>query len=206
MYLCSMSDDEKIGEAKTASKTRVYFTTIISCLITVLMAIALYAQGRVLWCKSGDPAIYIGQAWNSSHTSQHLFDPYTFTHVLHGVLFFWIISAAFRSMDFSRQLTLAVAVEAAWELLENSNFIIEKYRENTASLDYFGDSVANSVGDVIACIVGFLIAFKLGRLWSLAFFIGVEIFLLLWIRDGLILNIIMLLHPIDGVKNWKMAI
>jgi hypothetical protein len=90
--------------------------------------------------------------------------------------------------------------------LENTNFIIEKYRENTASLDYFGDSIANSVGDWIACAVGFWIAFKLGYWRSLAFFLLVEIILLFWIRDGLLLNILMLIYPLDSIKQWQTAL
>jgi hypothetical protein len=90
--------------------------------------------------------------------------------------------------------------------VENSNFIIEKYRENTASLDYFGDSILNSVGDILACAIGFLIAQKIGWWKSLIFFLLTEIVLLLWIRDGLLLNILMLIYPLDAVKNWQMSV
>lgn len=169
------------------------------------MATVLRWQGRIWWCKSGDWAIYINQAWNSSHTSQHLFDPYSFTHVLHGVLFFWLTGLIFSRFRANWRFVIAVAAEAAWEIFENSTYVIEKYRENTASLDYFGDSIMNSIGDLIACSVGFWIATKLGRWRSLAFFIAVEILLLLWIRDGLLLNILMLIHPIDAIKAWQTA-
>ena len=98
-----------------------------------------------------------------------------------------------------------MAAEAGWEVLENTNWVIEKYRENTASLDYFGDSIANSVGDVIACAAGFWIAVKFGWWRSLIFFIAVELVLLIWIRDGLLLNILMLVYPIDGIKQWQGA-
>jgi hypothetical protein len=172
----------------------------------VLMIAALWFLGRVWWCKLGDYAIYINEAWNSSHTSQHLFDPYTFTHVLHGVLFFWLAGLLFPKLTVAWRFFIANFVEAAWEILENTNFIIEKYRENTASLDYFGDSIANSVGDWIACAVGFWIAFKLGYWRSLAFFLLVEIILLFWIRDGLLLNILMLIYPLDSIKQWQTAL
>ncbi len=178
----------------------------VAATAAALMAIVLHLQGRFWWCKYGDAAIYVPEAWNSPHTSQHLFDPYTFTHILHGVLFFWILRAALPNLSWAWQLLIATVVECSWEILENSTWVIEKYRENTASLDYFGDSIANSLGDVAACAVGFLIAFKLGRWWSLAFFLAVEIFLLWWIRDGLLLNIIMLIWPMDGVKHWQMGV
>lgn len=190
------------------SKIRIQIEPVpafIAAAATVLMAVALHFQGRLWWCKFGDYRIYVAEAWNSSHTSQHFFDPYTFTHVLHGVLFFWIAGVLLTRLSASWRFAVAVIAEGAWELLENSNFIIEKYRENTASLDYFGDSVLNSVGDVIACAVGYMIAVRLGWVRSLIFFIAVELLLLFWIRDGLLLNIIMLIHPIDAVKNWQMG-
>jgi hypothetical protein len=178
----------------------------ISTGVAALMTAALYLQGRIWWCKSGDWAFYINQAWNSSHTSQHLLDPYTFTHVLHGVLFFWLTGLLFRRLDVRWRFLIAIAVEAAWEVFENSQFVIEKYRENTASLDYFGDSIANSIGDLLACAAGFIIAAKLGVWRSLLFFVLVELVLLLWIRDSLLLNIVMLIYPLDGVKTWQMSI
>jgi hypothetical protein len=161
-------------------------------------------QGRLWWCKLGDYAVYINEAWNSSHTSQHFLDPYTFTHVLHGVMFFWLARLIFPKLSAGWQFFIAVFVEAAWEVLENTNYIIEKYRENTASLDYFGDSILNAVGDVLACAVGVWIALKLGWWKSLIFFLLVEIILLLWIRDGLLLNILMLIYPLDSIKTWQM--
>ena len=173
--------------------------------VMILMVVPLYLQGRLWWCKLGDYAIYVNEAWNSSHTSQHFLDPYTFTHVLHGVLFFWLASLIFSKSGAAWQFFIAISAEAAWEVLENSNYIIEKYRENTASLDYFGDSIFNSVGDLFACAIGFLIAFKLGWWKSLIFFLLVELVLLLWIRDGLLLNILMLIYPIDGIKNWQIS-
>ncbi len=174
--------------------------------ITVLMVILLYSQGRIWWCKLGDYAIYVNEAWNSSHTSQHFFDPYTFTHVLHGVMFCWLASVLFSKFSASWQFFITIFAECAWEILENSNYIIQKYRENTASLDYFGDSILNSVGDVIACAVGFFIAYKLGWWKSFIFFLLTEIMLLIWIRDGLLLNILMLIYPFDSVKHWQMNI
>lgn len=191
-------------ESKT--KTRDSIPYALSGVVTFMMAGTLYAQGRILWCKLGDYSIYVNEAWRSSHTSQHLFDPYTFTHVLHGVVFFWIAGALFPKIGRGWQFFIAAFAETAWEVFENSNYIIEKYRENTASLDYFGDSIANSVGDVLACMAGFAIAATLGRWGSLAFFVAVELALMLWIRDGLILNILMLIYPLDGVKQWQMAI
>lgn len=173
--------------------------------VMVLMSLTLGWMGRIWWCKLGDWGIYVHEAWNSSHTSQHLFDPYTFTHILHGVLFFWLTGLLVSRVAMEWRFLIATVAEAAWEVFENSPYIIEKYRENTASLDYFGDSIANSVGDVIACAVGFWIAVKLGLWRSLAFFVVVELVLILWIRDSLLINILMLIYPLDSIKQWQMA-
>ena len=172
----------------------------------ILMVVLLWLQSRIWWCKFGDGRIYVNEAWNSSHTSQHFFDPYTFTHVLHGVLFFWLASLIFSKFSIVWRFFIATLAESAWEVLENSNFIIEKYRENTASLDYFGDSIFNSVGDVLACALGFLIASKLGWLRSLVFFVMTEIVLILWIKDSLLINILMLIYPLDAIKHWQMSV
>ena len=179
---------------------------ILSFGAAILMVVVLYVQGRLWWCKLGDYRVYVNEAWNSSHTSQHFFDPYTFTHILHGVMFFLLASLIFSRFSTSWQLFIAILAEAAWEVLENSNFIIEKYRENTASLDYFGDSILNSVGDLLACAIGFLIAQKLGWWKSLIFFLLTEIVLILWIKDSLLINILMLIYPLNAIKNWQMAV
>lgn len=179
---------------------------ILSVAALLLMVALMRWQGRIWWCKFGDYAIYINEAWKSSHTSQHFFDPYTLTHVLHGVMFFWLARLIFPKLSAAWLFFISIFVEAAWEVLENTNYTIEKYRENTASLDYFGDSILNAVGDVLACAVGIWIAFRLGWRKSLLFFILIEIILLFWIRDGLLLNILMLIYPLDSIKQWQMNI
>lgn len=174
--------------------------------VTALMSLLLWWLGRIWWCKLGDWAIYINEAWGSSHTSQHLLDPYVFTHILHGVAFFWITGLIFSKLANEWRFLIATIAEAGWEILENSNFIIEKYRANTASFDYFGDSIVNSIADVAACALGFWIAVKLGAWKSLAFFVIVELFLILWIRDSLLINILMLIYPLDSIKQWQIGI
>lgn len=184
---------------------KVFPAALLAVAAPLLMAGILFALGRVWWCEHGDASFYVHQAWNSGHTSQHLFDPYTFTHLLHGVILFWLMTLILPKASNGWRFTIAVFVEAAWEVLENTNFIIEKYRENTASLNYFGDSIANSTGDLIACAAGYLIAAKLGRARSLVFFILTEIILLLWIRDSLFLNILMLIYPLEWIRAWQMG-
>lgn len=196
----SETNREKISNSGFANKLPAILTVATVC----LMVVALYTQGRFWWCKLGDYSPWVSEAWGT-HTSQHFLDPYAFTHVLHGVAFFWLINLIFRKQTFGWQLFIAIFIESAWEILENSSFIIEKYRANTASLDYFGDSIFNSIGDVFACGAGFYIAYKLKLWWSLAFFFLVEIILLIWIRDGFLLNILMLIYPIKAIKDWQMG-
>lgn len=185
-----------------SSKSKNYLPLILSVAITLAMIIFLFLQGRVWWCKFGDLSPYYNDGW-SQHTSQHFFDPYSFTHILHGVIFFWILYLIAPKLSATWRFFISVFAEAAWEGLENTNFIIDKYRENTASLDYFGDSILNSVGDVVACSLGFWIALKLGWWRSLAFFILTEIVLILWIHDSLIINIILLIYPLDSLREWQ---
>ena len=186
------------------NSTRDYLPWILIFAVVALSVVQLWRQGRVWWCQVGDYAPWSWQVW-SAHNSQHVFDPYTFTHILHGVLFFWIASLIFRKVPLAWRLLMAISVECAWEVAENSNAVIQRYREATISLNYFGDSIINSLGDILSFSFGFWLAYKL-RLWlSLAFFVAVEIVLLFWIHDSLILNIIMLIYPIEAIKKWQMG-
>ena len=191
-------------EAQT-KKRNLAVPIALSVGITVLMSLLLWSMGRIWWCKQGDMAIFIKEVWGSSHTSQHLLDPYVFTHILHGVAFCLILAALATKLAIEWRFVIAVLAEAGWELLENSSFIIEKYRANTASFDYFGDSIVNSIFDIVCCGLGFWVSYKLRFWWALALFLFTELVLLFWIHDSLILNIIMLIWPIDAVKHWQMG-
>jgi hypothetical protein len=171
----------------------------------IVFTIAFLAwQGRVWWCRAGD---YQPWAWNiwSTHNSQHLIDPYSFTHILHGVLEFWLLGLLFGWIPTRWRMVMAIAFEATWEIVENSSYMIEKYRADTISLDYFGDSILNSLADIICCAAGFVIAKKLGFLRSAILFVATELILILTIRDSLIINLIMLTRPIEAIKRWQMA-
>jgi hypothetical protein len=141
----------------------------------------------------------------SSNNSQHFLDPYSFTHVLHGILYFWLIALLLPRLRSTWQLWLAVTIASLWELFENSDFIIQRYREETAALGYQGDTVVNSLGDILCCVLGFMIARRLGLRRSVLAFVATEIVLLLWIRDSLLLEILMLVHPIGALKAWQMC-
>ena len=205
VFLPLMSENTERNNLFVFTSAKDFLPWLLILASSVLMILQLRYQGRVWWCKLGDYSPWSSDAWGS-HNSQHLFDPYTFTHVLHGVLFFWLIGLIFPKLRLVWALFAAVFIESGWEALENTNTVIERYRTATLALDYYGDSIFNSLGDVLSCAVGFLVAYKL-RFWrSLALFVLTEIILLLFIRDSLLLNIIMLISPIEAVKTWQSAI
>jgi len=174
-------------------------------LLLLLVVVLLRAEGRMFLCDCGHFAVWTSDAC-SSQTSQQLFDPYSFTHVLHGFLFFWLMALLFRRLSSSWQVLLAVLLEGAWEVFENTPFVIHKYRTETAALGYQGDTIVNSLGDLTCALIGFLLARKLGVRWSLIFFLLVEVVLTLWIHDSLLLQILMLIRPVQAIKLWQVCV
>lgn len=175
--------------------------------MAVILAGAVYQlrqQGRLWFCSCGYLLLWSGNVL-SSDNSQHLLDPYSLTHMLHGFLFWWLLAWIVPRLSNVWRLALAVSIEALWEVIENSNFVIQRYREATLALGYQGDTIINSLGDILLCALGFLIARRLGLRRSLALFVLTEIVLFIWIRDSLILNIVMLIYPIDGIREWQMG-
>ncbi|HYH85166.1 MAG TPA: DUF2585 family protein [Pyrinomonadaceae bacterium] len=170
----------------------------------VLLATAfqLRWQGRLWICSCGRLLPWLGDAW-SSETSQQLFDPYSFTHVLHGFVFCGLLAWALPRLQWTWRLSLAATAEAAWEVIENTELVIQRYRETTAALGYNGDTIVNSLGDIIACALGFLLARRLGLVRTILVFALTEVVLLFWIRDSLLLNILMLIYPSDKLRAWQ---
>ncbi len=170
-------------------------------LTLVAVTFQLYYQGRLWLCSCGQFLLWVGEA-RSSNTSQHLLDPYSFTHVLHGFVFFWLLGWFAPRLSWTWWLWLAITVEAVWEVIENSNFVIQRYRE-VGALGYFGDTIVNSLGDIAMCGFGFALARYLGFVRSLALFVAVEVVLLFWIRDSLVLNVVALIYPIEWIEQWQ---
>lgn len=177
---------------------------LISVLIIVAAAAVLLAMGRVPICECGYVKLWHGQTM-SSENSQHLSDWYTPSHVLHGLIFFAALWLFARRLSLGTRLIVATIIEAAWEIVENSPMIIERYRATTISLDYYGDSVINSVADMLAMLFGFWLARVLPVWASIALFVLAEAVTIYMIRDGLILNVLMLLWPLEAVRNWQSA-
>lgn len=168
----------------------------------LICGIVLQLETRPWFCKTG--LGFWSNAWKPC-TSQHLFDPYTFTHVLHGVIFYWLLWPSANKVNLERRFLIALAIEIAWELVENSPWVVERYRQATASLDYTGDSIINSLGDVVASMIGFALASQFSWKVAVAFFFVVELVLLATIRDNLTLNVVMLLFPLEALKQRQLG-
>lgn len=176
---------------------------VIFAILLVTTAATLLWMGRVPFCECGIISLWSGNV-QSNQNSQQFLDPYSFTHVAHGILFFWILRGATRGRVGNAALFVAaIALESGWEILENTDFVINRYREATISLDYYGDSIFNVMGDILVAAAGFLLAVRAPTWVTLAVLVGFEVMLAFWIRDGLFLNILMLIYPLEFVKDWQ---
>lgn len=169
------------------------------------LAIAiLFAMGRPPICTCGYVTLWVSSA-ASIETSQMLADWYSASHIIHGFLFFGALWLVARRVPVGIRLAIATFVEAAWEIAENSPWIIDRYRSATAAVGYSGDSILNSASDIAMMMIGFLLARRLPLWGSIAVVVVLELIPLFVIRDNLTLNVIMLLHPSDAIRQWQAA-
>ena len=201
-----MSDERTVFglDARPMGVSRTHIAAAAGIILAA--ALAEYLMGHPLICKCG----YV-KLWHfdvqSAENSQHLIDWYTPSHIIHGFLFYgllWLISR-FVPMSLRTRLVLAVVIEASWEVLENTPFAINRYREATIALDYYGDSVINSISDILFMVLGFFLAWRLPVWLTVTIGLALEIFVGAMIRDNLTLNVIMFLWPLDSILHWQQA-
>ena len=161
-------------------------------------------MGRLPLGPDGRFGLWEGNIW-SSEQSQRVADPYTFSHLIHGMLFYGFLWLVARRLPVRYRFIGALLLEAGWEILENSPLIINRYREVTISLGYVGDSILNSLSDIFFAGLGFIFSWR-ARLWVIIrTIVAMEIGTLIWVRDNLTLNIIMLTYPLDAIIKWQSA-
>jgi hypothetical protein len=194
------------GQRSATESVALALDVAIAIAIIAVAAGVLFAMGRTPSCKCGVIRIWAGNIW-SNENSQQLADPYTFTHLTHGIALYALFALVprVRRLPLRLRLLWMIAAESAWEVFENTDMVIERYRAATLALDYYGDSILNSVGDILACIAGFALAARLPTRATIVLAVILEVTLALWIRDGLVLNVLMLLYPIAAVKRWQMG-
>lgn len=174
---------------------------LVGAAFIAVQALVLFVMGQPAICACGYIRLWGGIV--GPEISQQLTDWYTYSHVIHGIGFYFALWLIAPRAPVAIRFILALAFEVSWEIFENTPFIIDRYRQSALAQGYFGDSIINSVGDTIASAFGFLLARILPAWGTFALTISVELFTLYMIGDNLTLNVIQLIHPNDAIFHWQ---
>lgn len=179
-------------------------TLLFGTLIITLQGAALFMMGQPPICECGFVKIWEGVVLSSGN-SQHLTDWYTFSHIIHGFIFYWLLGRFFPKMSLGARFLIAVAIETGWEISENTPWVIDHYRQQALAQGYIGDSVINSVFDTLAMVAGF-VATRFSPVWLvIALAIGMELWTGITIRDNLFFNILGFFVQPEFIQNWQMG-
>lgn len=191
------------GQGSDHSKT--HFWLVVTFVIILVQVVSQYLMGRLWICECGYVKLFEAGV-NTPGNSQHLFDWYTPSHIIHGFLFYGLGWSVMRKKPITAKLALSALIEAAWEILENSPLVIDRYRSATMAIGYTGDSILNSGMDMVAMIAGFFFAARVPLWLTVVIALGFEVLTAIIIRDNLTLNVLMLVWPIEAVKTWQGAL
>jgi len=191
------------ADIKAADRKPFWFYVVLAALVIVVVAIIQRAMGRLWISKSGSILLWVGEA-NGPENSQQISDWYTFSHIIHGFLFYGVCRLIGRGKwPLGLCLLISVFIEGTWEVIENTSWVINHYRSQTMSVDYYGDSILNSAFDSVWCITGFLLAWRLPVWVSVVLCVAMEVIVACIIRDNLTLNVLMFIYPFDFIKQWQ---
>ncbi len=168
----------------------------------LFQALALYSFGQPFFCECGVIKLWEGVVFSVGN-SQQLSDWYTFSHIIHGVLFYGLFSLLFPRSSLGIRLLLAMALEIGWEIAENTPLVIDAYRQQALAVGYNGDSIFNSLSDTLSMTAGFFLAYRIPLILSIICILTLELFAGYFIHDNLTLNILNFIHPIDVITSWQ---
>ncbi len=175
---------------------------LIGASLFALQALVLFLLGQPLISATGQIKLWVS-AVLSSEMSQQLFDWYTFSHIIHGFIFYGVLHLLFPRMSVGTRLLLAMGIEIGWEIAENTPFVINAYREQALAQGYAGDSILNSVMDTVSMMFGFLLARRLPVSFTIGLAVLFEMYVGYMIRDNLTLNVLGFIHHFDFINRWQ---
>ncbi|MEJ2625413.1 MAG: DUF2585 domain-containing protein [Pseudolabrys sp.] len=175
---------------------------LVVAALMVVQGLVLHAYGQPPICTCGTVRLWVGTVLGPEN-SQQITDWYSFSHIIHGMGFYFLLWLIAPRTPVLLRLALAVGLEVGWEILENTPFIIERYRQQALAQGYVGDSILNSLSDTVCAIIGFFLARLLPVRGSVALVVALELFVGVMIHDNLTLNIIQLIHPIPAISAWQ---